>query len=187
MTATADSTIDINLLREISLDLLHAAAGLGNDPIDGYLLAVAITKIAPDAPLWQQTAVAAVLARKVAGRTSIDDATDDEIAAAALLREARNSVNYGLFQRTISFWDARVMSALIAMAEAVDMDQPRELRHDRTILLAEQHAERWHHLDNWRITSVAVQLIRLIADYSGDPLRMLDRIAQELQSTGVTL
>ncbi|EUA31996.1 MULTISPECIES: hypothetical protein [Mycobacterium] len=184
MTTIDTQAVTPDLVRQIAQDLLRAAAAFGGDPIDGYVLDTTITQIACQAPVWQQTAVAASLVRKVAGRTSIEDSTDDDVQAAAWLREARSSVNYGLFQRTISFWDARIMSALVAMAESVDMGQPDGLRYQHTIGLAEQWASRWHQLDNWRITSVAVQLIRLVADYSGDPLRMLDTIAQELRGKG---
>lgn len=172
---------DTEVVRGIALQLLRAAAAFNGDPVDGYTLSVTITEIAQERPVWMQTAVAAALARKVAGRTSIDDRTDDDVQAAAWLREARTSASWGLFQRTISFWDARIMTALITMAESVDMGQPDATRYQRAIDLAVQWAARWSVLDNWRITQAAVQLIRMMADYSGDPLRMLDRITRELQ------
>lgn len=178
MTTASEPTIDANRVRSIGRDLLHAAAGFGGrDAIDVWTTASAVTAIAPEVPQWQVIAVAAGLIRQLAGRTSFDDHTDDEVQAAQLLREARSSIGCGQFERTITFEQARVMTALLSMA---DVSVPG---HDygKTVDLAVAWEARFTIIDCWQVTYLAVQLIRTIADFSGDPLRMLSVMIDELR------
>lgn len=175
MTAPTTQSITPDLVRGIARDLLRAAAMFDGDAIDVYRTSTAITEITPDAPTWQVTTVAAGLARKIAGRTSIEDPTDDPAAATVILRELRRSTTYGLFTRSITFADARVMTAIIDMAEAAE---PGDYR--RTTDLAWKWDLRFHIVESWRLQYVTVQLLRFVADWTGDPLAMLDTIANEI-------
>lgn len=172
---TAEPTIDANLVRSIGRDLLHAAATFGPDGADIFATATAVTQMAPEAPVWQVIATAATLVRSMAGRSGIDDATDDELAAAQLLRELRKSIAVGQFERKLSFADARIMTALLAMA---DVAAPGN--YEKVIDLAVAWEERWTVIDAWQITYFAVQLIRQIAEWSDDPMRLLSRLIDEL-------
>ncbi|ORW51344.1 hypothetical protein AWB90_05320 [Mycobacterium paraense] len=167
-----------NLVRQIGRDLLHAAAGFGGkDGIDVWQTAGAVTQIAPEAPQWQVIAVAAALVRILAGRTSFEDATDDEVQAAQFLREARSSVGCGQFERTITFEQARVMTAILGMAEVATPGGDNSSVVDAAVAWE----QRFTILDCWQVTYLAVQLIRTIADFSGDPLRLLSVLIDELR------
>ncbi|OBI18595.1 hypothetical protein A5712_21645 [Mycobacterium sp. E2327] len=178
MTTTDTPPIPLNRVRAIGRDLLHAAAGFGGrDAIDVWQTATAVTTIAPDAPQWQIIAVAATLVRKLAGRTSFDDVTDDEVQAAQWLRELRSSVGCGQFERTITFEQARVMTAILGMAEVATPGS----ECSRVVDQAMAWEERFTIIDCWQVTYLAVQLIRMIADFSGDPLRLLCVVIDELR------
>ncbi len=172
---TAEPTIDANLVRTIARDLLHAAAGFGPAGADIFATATAITQMAPEAPVWQVIATAATLVREMAGRSGIDDLTDDEVAAAQLLRQLRESVAVGQFERNLSFTDARIMTALLAIA---DVAVPGN--YAKVVDLAVAWEERWTLIEAWQITYFAVHLIRQIAEWSDDPMRLLSRLIDEL-------
>lgn len=163
-TPTKTPTPTVGLLREIARDLLHAAVQFDGDPIDAYVVSGSVTQITPDAPVWWTTAIAAAVVRRIVGRTSIDDRTDDPIEAKAVLQELYRSVTLGLFQRSISFSDARVMTAILNMSETAAPGSDGQ----RTVELALRWHERWGLIETWRLTYLAIQLIRAAADWSGD-------------------
>jgi hypothetical protein len=170
-----DTDPPLELVRDITRDLIGATVTLGEgDDLADYRTAKAITAIAVGTPSWQVTAVAAGLVRKIAGRTSTDDRTDDPGEAAHLLRQARQAANHGLFTRTVTFSDARVMLALIDMAEAVDREG-----YLRTVDLAQKWELRWHIIEVWRLQQIACQLIWLVAQFSGNPLALLQSIIDD--------
>lgn len=152
--------------RATMLALLDAARKF--DPSDPLGAAFEVVERVGDDP-WAP-AVGAALARKLASRAG-------DTAARHLWTQARLSISAGEGLNRVE---------RLAMSAVLDMG---EVGHDTALLLAEELYERHGLIATYHATSVAVQLIRYVAELVGDPDTLnadqrardeLDRLADEI-------
>jgi hypothetical protein len=181
MTEPAISVADA---RGISLELIRAARLF--EPPDGHVDGdQIINRIRPDLPAWIAAAVAGALARRIAGRldNDPDDRTDDPYLAMAILDICDAAIADGSQQRNLTLPTSRAMSELVLLARTDD--------NERRYELAKELAEGWAGSPHegatiMGATFAGIQLIRYLADLSGQSGKLLDTIALELMETALT-